>query len=615
MARSGKGRGDPPPAFAFGVDEGEEVVTETPAWDRIWIPVGCILEACLRGSSIGLGTEEWFAVLVTGVSGDHSVGFRVEGAFLGAESLLYEGDIAAGVGAGELHLCPTDPCDLIHETGLIHVTRFRLWRPSRFIADYVVAEGAARLRKAVASEKKSEKPPPAGRPKPGPKASTAKSGAAKKKKSAGDAAEEVPPGVGDDTGAIPVPSDDEEAGDGVNRDRLRGILKRTRERILGQAGPPSRPAAAEGSDGGHRRASAGPAVGERRLVAGTSLNPRGQTPLALAAPEDSRGTGTSGLMKNLKKQGNATSMLLAQAVQSSAQTLKEQKRKKRAQEKDEVGRTLLRLLRDKSGRKNSKRRRSRSRGRHVRMKPDPDDPGGDNGEEDDSGSSSSGSSGGGDRTDEESDASCEAPLRRKAQRSPGSVMSMLIKHAQTQLDRGAMLEAEGSQPGVTTGVKISTYFALLIRPYHAAGSPLLRELYALAQSIDLLRMGRLAETADALASRFISVHTALTDGNWTTASHLELYPLEPVQSASTATMLEAHKHRRLVMKSQGYAPNNRWWGNSGRGKGGGSAEKGKKGNAKDRGRGKGKGGAKDSSWTSKGDANPWKDNKEDASKK
>ena len=34
-------------------------------------------------------------------------------------------------------------------------------------------------------------------------------------------------------------------------------------------------------------------------------------------------------------------------------------------------------------------------------------------------------------------------------------------------------------------------------------------------------------------------------------SQLELYPLEPVQSATTATMLEAQKHRKLVLKSQG----------------------------------------------------------------
>ena len=43
---------------------------------------------------------------------------------------------------------------------------------------------------------------------------------------------------------------------------------------------------------------------------------------------------------------------------------------------------------------------------------------------------------------------------------------MLVKHAQEQLDRGALLEAEGQGPSLVSGVKISTYFALLIRPYY-----------------------------------------------------------------------------------------------------------------------------------------------------
>ena len=42
------------------------------------------------------------------------------------------------------------------------------------------------------------------------------------------------------------------------------------------------------------------------------------------------------------------------------------------------------------------------------------------------------------------------------------------------------------KPSMTSGIKISTYSALLIRPYYAAGSPLLRELYALGQAIGLL---------------------------------------------------------------------------------------------------------------------------------
>lgn len=87
-------------------------------------------------------------------------------------------------------------------------------------------------------------------------------------------------------------------------------------------------------------------------------------------------------------------------------------------------------------------------------------------------------------------------------------------------------------------------------------------------------------------------------------SQLELYPLEPVQSATTATMLEAQKHRKLVLKSQGLGGSgNRWWSGAGRGKGNFN-EKGKKGDPKGRGKGKGKGQTKDQGWTGKGENNP-----------
>lgn len=155
----------------------------------------------------------------------------------------------------------------------------------------------------------------------------------------------------------------------------------------------------------------------------------------------------------------------------------------------------------------------------------------------------------------------------------------------------------------------------MVRPYYPQGNPLLRELYALGQSIDLLRGGRLAETADALASRFIAVHTALSEGNWGTAAQLELYPLEAVSSATTSTMLQAQKHKRLLLKSQGYQQRGKgFWGNRGRGSwqqwNNDEKGKGEKGKTKDKGKGKGK---KGGGWNSE-EKNPWKENKEEAGK-
>ena len=236
--------------------------------------------------------------------------------------------------------------------------------------------------------------------------------------------------------------------------------------------------------------------------------------------------------------------------------------------------TEVDLLKGKKKKKKAGKKR-KQRG----MKPDP---GGPDGEDEDSyGEEDSESEENNDEVESDSELDLEAPLRRKAAKEPGSVMKLLVKHAQEQMDRGSLMDHEGDAASVTSGIKIATYFALLIRPYYNNASPMLRELYSLAQTIDLLRGGRLAETADALASRFISVHTALAEGNWQVASTLELFPLEPVQSAGTSTMLAAQKHRRLIWKSQGYPSGGggNWWSQNNKGKGKQGAEKGKKGTA------------------------------------
>ena len=62
------------------------------------------------------------------------------------------------------------------------------------------------------------------------------------------------------------------------------------------------------------------------------------------------------------------------------------------------------------------------------------------------------------------------------------------------------MDHEGQPASLTSGIKLSTYFALLIRPNFPNNNPLLRELYQLAQTIDLLRLGRLAETGAGVVS-------------------------------------------------------------------------------------------------------------------
>ena len=374
------------------------------------------------------------------------------------------------------------------------------------------------------------------------------------------------------------PSEDEvEEVPHVDRGKLRGILKKTKERILGGGAGPSQALDARGARHG-RSAEPSDSAPPRGLVAGTALNPSRQMATQLVASADTRGDGTRHWMKKLAGRSDAASTLLAQAVQTSEREARQRRGKKKSKEKENPVQQLVNLLK---GKKKKRKRKDSSGGAQKRnkrvswaVKPDPEDP-------DDSGGSGSSSSeldGSRDdrnKSDDESELSYEPPLRKRALREPGSVMEMLVKHAQLQLDQGALLETEGAHPSLTSGVKISTYFAVLIRPYHMGIAPI-------AGAVRLGPGDRLAphgEIAGDGRRTGVEIHSSphspfrrVVD-DCVAAGAL---PLEPIQSASTATMLEAHKHRRLVMKSQGYSPSQTWWPSTGRGKGIGAGGKGRR---------------------------------------
>ena len=610
-----KGTGDEEGTLPFGVSEGAEIKIGTLAWNRLTPVVGSVLEVCLLNSSIGLGAEDWFAVLVTEWTGlPDEMGRTVKGEFLGVENELHSEEIQAAVAEGGVHLCGESPCSLGTDATKVHATIVRCWHPVRFDADYLTGEGRKAIKKAVTALKK-EAAELKKKTTRGPPRRRAATGSRPKAKAKGQEEKDVT--------CIELDSEGEHEAEvvpgeaGVDRATLRKMLASTRERIMGGGLGAANKDVPEAAAGGRKRKDTDCAPARRGLMAGTHLVPGQGTRLALEGSGGTRDGEENNWMQKIKKGGSTSVQLLAQAVQSAQ--IGERRRKKKEKEKKGPIDQLVKLLKGERGDKKKKKKKKRKdRPRQggdglLRVKPDPGGSGGSGSSSSDSESSSA--AGGGKEGDsgEDSDLSCEPPLKKKASKDPGSVLAMLVRHAQEQLDKGALMEEEGSRSSVVTGIKIATYFGLLIRPYHPQGSPLLRELYSLAQAIDLLRQGRLPEAGDALAARFIAVHTALGEGGWQTASQLELHPLEPVQSTSTATMLLAQKHRRLVLKSQGVTPG-RWWG-GGRGKGYGGQEKGKKGDpGKGRGKGKGKGG-KESGWGSKGENNPWKENKEEAPKK
>ena len=616
--------------------EGETFMVEDEVWSTLRPAEGCIMECHYGSSSLGLGLgEDWFAVLVKEVKYSTEGGVLVGGAFLGVEVAEVEEQVSSAVGRMWIHLCPASPCLVAGDEDYIHVTRIRLWRKSTFDTSYLSKVGKRRVTEAIKKDKPGEEK--AKEPKGPKRGDPSALGASDRGRGRGagvtprrkvvaarkDARDRRGRGPKQDSGteeAIHVESEDEDL-DGVemteeekrdaglvDRASLKVLLQGAKERMLGGGATRGKGQGEGALTGGRRPVSSSSARAETRLVAGTDLDPRRATPLALTQGEAPRGD-ISRSSKQRKRASGTTSLLLAQAEKQEEL----RRKKKRGGKKDKkIGKKLLDLLGGRKKKKKGKKGRKKNR---RKVKRDPEDPSSDGSSGEESSSYSESSEDGSKESD--SEISYEPPLRRKALESPGSVLEMLVRLAQEQLDKGALMETEGG--GVASGIKITTYFALLIRPYFAPGSPLLRELYALAQAIDLLRVGKLAETGDALASRFVAVHTALNEGSWATASQLELYPLENTQSASTATMLQAQRHKKLVLKSQGYNPGK--WNGKGRGGWRYQEEKGSKGEGKGKGRGK-KGGRKGrGQWGNNQESNPWKENqwkdpaKEDPPKK
>ena len=156
---------------------------------------------------------------------------------------------------------------------------------------------------------------------------------------------------------------------------------------------------------------------------------------------------------------------------------------------------------------------------------------------------------------------------------------------------------------ITKGVKIGSYFSIIVRPQVGSSMAQARELHHLAQVIDLLRQGDLDVLGDVLAARFISIHQAALDGSWTTARHLELLPLEEGSAATPDIILHAKKHARLAARlSPGESGG---WNQGSKGRGG----RGRGGSWQDYGaesKGKGKKGGK-----AKGKGKPWQNQERD----
>lgn len=352
----------------------------------------------------------------------------------------------------------------------VHVTKVRCWRVGNFPTDYVTEQGKQALAVAIKQEKSKLDA-----------ANKAKAKATPVKKRGKDA-----PGRGRGRGGVKATprtrevkrprkgevieldseesKEEAEAADaGVpDRGRLRDLFNRAKERMTGR-GEKRRAEEEEGAlAGGSGPKRRGSVQEEKKLVSGTSLRPGVMTPLAIEDRVVTRDGCTTSSMKKKRSKGtkDAGELLLEQAAQ--VEETRSSRKKKKSKGEGKIAELLRKAVGGKKKKKKKKKGKRRYVGKGIKKEPgDPDDSDGDDSDSSDSSESSSS----GEDEESKSDLSYEPPLRKKALTSPGSVTEDLIQHAQEQMDRGAMLDQDGRKAGLVQGIKLSTYFALLIRPY------------------------------------------------------------------------------------------------------------------------------------------------------
>jgi hypothetical protein len=306
--------------------------------------------------------------------------------------------------------------------------------------------------------------------------------------------------------------------------------------------------------------------------------------------------------------------LLSQAAKAAQEKAGRIQGEKEKAKKKDPGALLVRLLQQATGgdkkkkKKKKKKKRAHSSGlpqgsrdsqRRKRQRDGSGDPG-----SSPSSSSGSGQTSGSDLNSEDAlgessssseDLRMEPPLRKRAREKPGSVLQLLVEHARAQLDQSAKVTVgREEEKNYMTGVKLSSYFSIIIRPQGGTVNAQMREMHLLSACMDALREGALDHVGDLLAARFISLHQSILDGNWVAARQLELLPLEETSAAGPQLVLQARKQAKLAAK----VAQPELWTAPGAGKGRGSRRKGtgspdwqqdSKGKSKKGGRGKGKG--------------------------
>lgn len=542
---------------------GEEVRIGDPKWVQFLPEVGQILEAVLTPGD-AIKEEAKIAILVTDVKEETDGELIYVGRFVGSENEEIGKYCSTYINRKELgvHICRENPCPGVASKVAGHVMRGAIWEASAFDADYMKAWGKMVIKEYVEKKtikrrkaptggedpdtsggrkKKTPKPPAGGEP----SKSTRKERKEKKDKKDKKEKKQKNSSESEEGSGIVASGTQKDRG---NVAGLRAKLVALRKRLDGHGRDEQQEIIDVDSLSGPEEPEAFWPFAEappwRGLGTGDHLGSR-VSQLALAdavKQEDTKGGTWSRKKKKVRVKKNhrasrrmgTASQLLEVAEERQKERGKERKKGKSKKRSEKV-KALVKAL----GNKKEKKR--------LREKDDPDPSSSGSSEEDSSEDGSSSSS-----------SDMLAPLQKKSLRRPGAVLKMLTKHAQQTLDQTSVVEVKDGDT-ITQGVKMATYFNLLIRPYHPTNSRDMKELHYLSICIDELRSGKLGALGDSLASRFLAVHSAVNEGGWRTAQHLELHPLEGAQSAPTPLLLQARRHSRLIAKSQGGEDQERGW--------------------------------------------------------
>ena len=604
-------------------------------WTLVCPAKGHVIYVELMSSSLCEVDETWVPLLVL-----HSTMTELGGMVLVCKSLGHENDQVSrrmssmfNRRVGRVHLCATDPCGE-EGAGEIHVTYlqwFTLEGASSLLSSRVLQQARKWLSTDDANEHgEAEDPRGAGGSIPGEAGKGARPDKSRKKK------------VGEEA-------------DAEKANKLRRKLEEARNRFKGhEPGPPSLPGGAppldpgDGASAGERSVSSSSSVRVvKELKSGSKLKRltgRRSRSRKRTSKEDSKGISSTSYAGRLAQQALAVT-----ARTMEDQDKKDRKKSRGRSEKDRQGRKSvpqqqlqeaalahagLKLKKQRPGGSPSPpsssssssssrgrgRKRSRSRKKPKKQKKSKKSKKGKKSKKARRHGTTRGSSMSSSRSSRSSSTSVEilAPLKKKSQENPGSVLAMLLRHIEGQMDQGAKFDradAPGSDP-MLGGTRVATYLALYIKPQFSQSTRELRELHLLSSAIDTLRKGQLGRLGDILAGRFVALHQALLDQGWQGARFLEVEPMNDAVALSEGLMLQARKHAQLVSKSQGVDP---YWGGSYRGKGKGGAKPSSWGtwntDSQPKGKDKGKRAGKKGKAGKHTDANPqkaaeWKESQE-----